>query len=124
MNKSIYNLCLILEYPDCNEEFKADSDDFVDLGETKEGFSPDLKILHSSTFFTHTFCELSADELPYFIKKIHRDFYWRPSYIISWFNRIKGPRELFRVIKASLKVVDFLIRGAIREIKKYAYNIF
>ncbi|MBN3038385.1 MAG: radical SAM protein [Candidatus Omnitrophica bacterium] len=79
--------------------------------EIKEGFSLDLKTLHTSSFFTHTFCDLTSEELAYYEKKVHRDFYLRPSYIYSRLTRIKSLKELIGAFKAGTKVIDFSIRG-------------
>lgn len=79
--------------------------------EIREGFSLDLKTLHSSSFFTHTFCDLTAEELAYYEKKIHRDFYLRLPYIISRIVRTKSLKELAGVFKAGIKVIDFSVRG-------------
>ncbi|MFH1045773.1 MAG: radical SAM protein [Candidatus Omnitrophota bacterium] len=79
--------------------------------EIKDGFALDLKMLHSSSFFTHTFCDLSAKELAYYIKKMHRDFYWRLPYLWQWLMRLRNIADLKRVFKAGMKIVDFSIRG-------------
>lgn len=79
--------------------------------EIRSGFSLDIKTLHSSSFFTDTFCELSADELAYYEKAMHRWFYWRPLYILNWLRRIKSVSDLTRIVKAGSKILDFSIRG-------------
>ncbi|MDD4939908.1 MAG: radical SAM protein [Candidatus Omnitrophica bacterium] len=79
--------------------------------EIKDGFSLDLATLHSSSFFTETFCDLKPDELAYYEKALHRWFYWRPVYLAKWLFRIRSFSDLKRITKAGLRIMDFSVRG-------------
>ncbi|HAH21795.1 MAG TPA: B12-binding domain-containing radical SAM protein [Candidatus Omnitrophica bacterium] len=77
----------------------------------KKEFSIDLASLHSDSFFTDTLCELSAEELAYYEKALHRWFYWRPVYLLRWLMRIRSLSDLRRVIRAGTRILDFSVRG-------------
>lgn len=77
----------------------------------RNGFSIDLETLHSTSFFTDTVCDLTAEELSQSVLQIHREFYFRLSYLLGWFKRIKSFDDLRRVLKAGIKLFDFSIRG-------------
>lgn len=77
----------------------------------KQEFSLDLASLHSNSFFTDTLCELTAGQLAYYEKALHRWFYWRPSYLAQWLMRIRSFTDLKRVIRAGVRILDFSVRG-------------
>ncbi len=48
--------------------------------------------------------DLSKDDLAKLLKKAHRDFYFRPSYILKSLMKIRNPRQLKRLIKSGIGI--------------------
>lgn len=77
----------------------------------RENFSLNLKMLHSTSFYTDALCKLTSEELAGAVKQVHREFYLRPSYIWDRLSSIRSFGEFSRTVKAGLKVTDFALRG-------------
>ena len=87
-------------------------DDLMDrFPELEQGFSLNVKDLHIRNGLTDKICDLTAQELSDWVKKAHRDFYWRPKYIAGWLRRVESVSELKKVAKAGAKILDFSVRG-------------
>jgi radical SAM superfamily enzyme YgiQ (UPF0313 family) len=107
INPTTASFGIVMPFPG-TDLFDSLTDDYPEI---KNGFSLDIKTLHSSSFFTHTFCDLSSEELSYYIKKMHRDFYWRLSYLLGWLKRIRSIGDFRKVVKAGINVLDFSLRA-------------
>jgi radical SAM superfamily enzyme YgiQ (UPF0313 family) len=70
----------------------------------------DLEHLHAASHFTDAICDLTTEDLLEAVKKVHREFFLRPSYIFGWLKRTKM-KDLPRVMKAGLSVASFAIKG-------------
>ncbi|MEW5818836.1 MAG: radical SAM protein [Cyanobacteriota bacterium] len=79
--------------------------------EVGDGSDCDLEKLHTNSFYNDVYTNLSNDQLNSWIKKIYRDFYFRPTYILKWLNRINSIDELRRVTLAGAQVLDFAFLG-------------
>jgi len=77
----------------------------------KDACNLELADLHSKSFHTDAFCELSPEELAFWLKKAHRSFYLRPAYILEWLSRVRSPGDLLKLVRAGSKVIDFSLRG-------------
>jgi radical SAM superfamily enzyme YgiQ (UPF0313 family) len=80
--------------------------------EIGDGTDLDLTRLHTDAFFNQFFTELSNEELSRNIRRIYREFYFRPRYLLKWLKRIRSTDELKRVILAGMNVFDFAFRKA------------
>ncbi len=80
--------------------------------EIGDGTGLDLTRLHTDAFFNQFFTELSNEELSRNIRRIYREFYFRPRYLLKWLKRIRSTDELKRVILAGMNVFDFAFRKA------------
>lgn len=79
--------------------------------EIRREFGLDTKTLHEFSYYTDSYCELTAEELAYYEKKIHREFYMRSSYLWKWLRQIDSIYDLKRVTRAGFNVLDFSVRG-------------
>ncbi len=77
--------------------------------EIGDGSQMDISRLHSDTFFNQFFTELSNEELSKDIRRVYREFYFRPKYIWGWVKRIDSMAEFKRVALAGANVVDFAL---------------
>lgn len=75
--------------------------------EIGDGSKCDLSKVHNVGFYSDTFCNLSNEEVGKAVKKMYKDYYLRPSYILKTLLRIKSPSELRRIIMAGLNVLSF-----------------
>lgn len=75
--------------------------------EIGDGSQMDIKRLHSDTFFNQFFTDLSNEELGKDIRRVYREFYFRPSYIFNWLKRIDSWEEFKRVSMAGANVLDY-----------------
>ena len=75
--------------------------------EIGDGSQMDISRLHHDSFFNQFFTELSNQELSQDIRRIYREFYFRPRYIWHWIKRIKSVDEFKRVVMAGANVIDF-----------------
>ena len=80
--------------------------------EIGDGSQMDIGRLHTDSFFNQFFTDLSNDELSQDIRRVYREFYFRPGYIWSWIKRIDSWAEFKQVAMAGANVLDFaLSRG-------------
>ncbi len=79
--------------------------------EIGDGSQCDLSRLHTKSFYNEVFTELSPEELSKGIRKVYRQFYLRPGYLLKWLFRIKSVDEFRRVTLAGTQVFDFIFRG-------------
>lgn len=79
--------------------------------EVEDGSQCDLTRLHTNAFFNDVFTDLSNEQLNKWMKKIYREFYFRPGYLLKWMTRINSLGELQRVTMAAAQVVDFSFFG-------------
>lgn len=49
--------------------------------------------------------DLSKDDLARLLKKAHREFYFRPSYILRALSRVRNPRHFFRLLKSGFELL-------------------
>ena len=75
--------------------------------EIGDGSQMDISRLHSDTFFNQFFTELSNEELGKDIRRVYREFYLRPKYIMKWLKRVDSWEEFKRVTMAGANVVDY-----------------
>lgn len=75
--------------------------------EIGDGSQMDIRRLHHDSFFNQFFTELSNEELSKDIRRIYREFYFRPKYIWNWLRRIDSVAEFKRVTMAGANVIDF-----------------
>jgi radical SAM superfamily enzyme YgiQ (UPF0313 family) len=75
--------------------------------EVGDGSECDLQKLHTHSFFNEVYTNIPNDELNKWIKRIYREFYFRPGYMLKWFGRIKSIDEFRRVSLAAAQVIDF-----------------
>ncbi len=75
--------------------------------EIGDGSQMDISRLHSDSFFNQFFTELSNEELTKDIRRVYRQFYFRPRYIFGWLKRIDSWAEFKRVTLAGANVLDF-----------------
>ncbi len=78
--------------------------------EIKDGTETSLDNLHISGIFNKYYTSLSKEEIESFLNRIYRNFYLRPSYIISWLKRVKNINDVKRIYYAGINVIDFAIR--------------
>ncbi|KJJ85017.1 Fe-S oxidoreductase, partial [Candidatus Omnitrophus magneticus] len=98
---------MMTPYPG-TELFEIVLEKYPELGDK---YTLRLEDLHTKTYYTDAYCDMPSEELSEWIKKAHRDFYLRPSYILKWLGRINSIDDLLRVIKAGIKVGRFSISG-------------
>lgn len=70
-----------------------------------------LEDLHTKTYYTDAYCDMPSEELSAWIKRAHRAFYLRPSYMYKSISRIRSYHDLLKIIKAGFKVIRFSLRG-------------
>ncbi|MEW6236827.1 MAG: radical SAM protein [Candidatus Omnitrophota bacterium] len=75
--------------------------------EIGDGSQMDISRLHSDSFFNQFFTDLTNEDLTRDIRRVYREFYFRPRYIWGWLKRIDSWAELKRVTLAGANVVDF-----------------
>ncbi|MFH1888982.1 MAG: radical SAM protein [Candidatus Omnitrophota bacterium] len=73
-----------------------------------DGTQADLGKLHTNSFYNEYFTDLDQKELSAYIRKVYREFYMRPKYILKWLRRINNIGELKRIILAGTQVFDFI----------------
>lgn len=78
--------------------------------EIGDGTSADLSGLHTTSFYNEYFTDLTADELSEYIRKVYKNFYMRPRYVLKWLSKIKSVDEFKRVVLAGTQVFEF-VRG-------------
>ena len=71
----------------------------------------DWENLHQVAHFNYLFTNVSGEDIEKAIRKLYRDFYLRPSYILRWLNEIKSPGELKRLILAGFRVIRYSLFG-------------
>jgi radical SAM superfamily enzyme YgiQ (UPF0313 family) len=79
--------------------------------EIRDGTEADLSQLHTKAFFNEEFTSLSREELERSIRIAYRSFYLRPSYLFGWIRRIKGVRDMSRILLSGLRVLEFSLVG-------------
>jgi radical SAM superfamily enzyme YgiQ (UPF0313 family) len=79
--------------------------------EIGDGSGLNVDILHTTGFFNYAYTELGHDTLSKELRRVYREFYFRPSYVFNWLRRINNLDELRRVTLAGLKVSDFVLAG-------------
>ncbi len=79
--------------------------------EIKDGSVCSLDKIHTKAFFNEDFTSLTKQELEKSVKRAYRSFYLRPVYFLKWLKIIKNWKQLWRVILAGEKIIDFSIRG-------------
>jgi radical SAM superfamily enzyme YgiQ (UPF0313 family) len=78
--------------------------------EIKDGTATSIENLHISGRFNECFTSLKRNEIESHLRKIYRDFYLNPSYVLGWLKRIKNIDDLKKVFFAGLNVVDFSMK--------------
>ncbi|HHT9118716.1 MAG TPA: B12-binding domain-containing radical SAM protein, partial [Candidatus Hypogeohydataceae bacterium YC38] len=76
-----------------------------------DGTSVDLKGLHTTSFYNEYFTQLTPKELSLYIRKVYKNFYMRPGYVLKWLSRIKSMDEFKRVVLAGTQVFEFIHGG-------------
>lgn len=77
--------------------------------EIGDGSKVDLGSLHTQGFYNEIFTDLTNKELSWKLRRIYRNFYLRPVYLLKWFKRINNIDELKRVIMAGTQVFGFAL---------------
>lgn len=72
-----------------------------------DGSSQDLSKIHETAYFNQFFTDFTPEELEEYVRKAYRSFYFRLSYILGWFSRVKNLDELKRVMIAGSNVFSF-----------------
>lgn len=54
--------------------------------------------------------DLSKEELSRFLKKAHREFYFRPNYILRALSRVRNPRHFLRLFKSGFELLKTIRR--------------
>jgi radical SAM superfamily enzyme YgiQ (UPF0313 family) len=72
-----------------------------------DGTGIDLTQLHTQPLFNQVFCELSNEELSWYVRHAYRSFYLRPSYIWQRLMEIRSFGQFKRYAAAGLKVLRF-----------------
>jgi radical SAM superfamily enzyme YgiQ (UPF0313 family) len=76
--------------------------------EIGDGTQSDISRLHTKSFFNEYFTDLTKEELSKYIRKVYREFYMRPNYILRWLKRVKDIDELKRVTLAGTQIFSFI----------------
>ena len=77
----------------------------------RDGSTADLSSLHTKGFFNEIFVDLGKGELEKSVRRAYRNFYLRPSYLLSRLKEIKSRNDVKRNVIAGLKIFDFTLRG-------------
>ncbi len=72
-----------------------------------DGSDCNISKLHKEGFFNEYYCDISSEELTYYVQKAYRDFYFRPRYILHRLLSIRSKQNLMQNIKAGLNVLKF-----------------
>lgn len=75
--------------------------------EVGDGSDCNLEKLHTNSFYNDVYTDLSNEQLNQWIKKIYREFYFRPGYLFKWLGRVSSLDELKRITLAGAQVIDF-----------------
>jgi len=75
--------------------------------EIGDGTNCDLSKIHTTGFFNEVFSDVNGKELEESIKRIYREFYFRPSYILRRLSSIDSLNEFRRSLLAGLDIVSF-----------------
>lgn len=67
----------------------------------------DLSKLHTNSYYNEVYTNLTNEQLNRWIKKIYREFYFRPMYLIKWLHRVDSFEEFKRLSMAAAQVIDF-----------------
>ncbi len=76
--------------------------------EIGDGTGCGLKNLHTTAFFNESFTELTGEEIPPLLRKIYRDFYFRPSYIINRLRKVRSAHDIWGLLKSGSHLLGFV----------------
>ncbi len=79
--------------------------------EIGDGTNADLSMLHTTSFYNEYFTDLTPEELSEYIRKVYKNFYMRPGYVLKWLGRVKSVDEFKRVVLAGTQVFEFIQGG-------------
>ena len=79
--------------------------------EIGDGSGCDLSKLHVRGFYNDIFCDLTEEEIGKAVKKVYREFYLRPSYILKILTSLRSLNDIRRVFFAGLDVLIFSVSG-------------
>lgn len=71
-----------------------------------------LKDLHQKSFFPELFTDMSAEDLQRYMKTAHRSFFLRPTYLLDRLLEVRSPIQLYNLMKAGPRVIEYAIKGA------------
>lgn len=77
------------------------------LPEIGDGSKCDLSRVHNIGFYSKTFCSLSNEEVGKAVKKMYKQFYLRPYYVLKTLCRIRSLSEFRRIVSAGLSVLSY-----------------
>ncbi|RJQ32461.1 radical SAM protein [Candidatus Parcubacteria bacterium] len=76
--------------------------------EMGDGTTMDVSKLHTHAYYNEYFTKLTATELQKYIRKVYRNFYLNPRYIIRRLVSIRNKDEFKRTVLAGLDVFNFV----------------
>lgn len=76
--------------------------------EIGDGSQWDLSQLHTKSFHNEVYTDIPNDVLSKWVRRIYKEFYFRPSYILGTLRRIQSPGEFRRVVTAAGNVFGFV----------------
>lgn len=79
--------------------------------EIEDASTCDLSKLHTNSYFNEVFTDIPNKQLNKWIKRIYKEFYFRPGYILKWLTRIDSIEEFKRITMAGAHVFDFVFFG-------------
>jgi radical SAM superfamily enzyme YgiQ (UPF0313 family) len=75
----------------------------------------DIEKIHEKALFNKAFCKLSKKEIEEAFNRAHREFYFRPSYIIRRLLRQSSFSELSRSAKAAFHLMVYTIKNKLEK---------